>query len=86
LGGSIFFSSSAENLGIFEQSMASRVWIKGKTFSLDYRGGEGKPQDHEGGGYLRVHQVKGNEWVPVSEWMRGYRDETMALVRSMNKK
>lgn len=44
------------------------------------------PQDHEGGGYLRVHQVKGSEWVPVSEWMRGYRDETMALVRSVNKK
>ena len=43
-------------------------------------------QDHEGGGYLRVYQVKGNEWVPVSGWIRGYREEVMALVRKANKK
>jgi branched-chain amino acid transport system substrate-binding protein len=44
------------------------------------------PQDHEGGGYLRVYQVKGNEWVPVSEWIRGYRDDVLALVRKANGK
>ena len=44
------------------------------------------PQDHEGGGYLRVYQVKGNEWVPVSGWIRGYREEVMALVRKANHK
>lgn len=44
------------------------------------------PQDHEGGGYLRVCQVRGSEWVPVSGWIRGYRDEVMALVRAANKK
>jgi branched-chain amino acid transport system substrate-binding protein len=44
------------------------------------------PQDHEGGGYLRVYQVKGNEWVPVSQWIQGYRDEVMMLVRKANKK
>ncbi len=44
------------------------------------------PQDHEGGGYLRVYQVKGNEWVPVSDWIRGYRDEVMALVKKANSK
>ena len=44
------------------------------------------PQDHEGGGYLRVYQVKGTEWVPVSGWMRAYRDEVMALVRKANAK
>jgi hypothetical protein len=33
-----------------------------------------------------VYQVKGNEWVPVSDWMRGYRDEVMALVRKANNK
>jgi branched-chain amino acid transport system substrate-binding protein len=44
------------------------------------------PKDHEGGGYLRVYQVKGNEWVPVSDWIRGYRDEVMALVRKANNK
>ncbi len=36
------YSSSAENLGIFDQAMAARGWIKGRTFAIDYRGGEGK--------------------------------------------
>ena len=44
------------------------------------------PQDHEGGGYLRLYQVKGNEWVPLTSWVRGYRDEVMALVRKANNK
>lgn len=44
------------------------------------------PKDHEGGGYMRVYQVKGGEWVPVSGWIRGYRDEVMALVRKANNK
>jgi branched-chain amino acid transport system substrate-binding protein len=44
------------------------------------------PKDHEGGGFVRVYQVKGTEWVPVSDWIRGYRDEVMALVRKANKK
>jgi branched-chain amino acid transport system substrate-binding protein len=44
------------------------------------------PQDHEGGGYVKVYQVKGNEWVPVSDWIRGYRDEVMALVKKANNK
>ena len=30
------------------------------------------PQDHEGGGWARVYQVKGTEWVPVGDWIRGY--------------
>jgi len=44
------------------------------------------PQDHEGGGYVKVYQVKGNAWVPVSDWTRGYRDEAMALVKQANRK
>lgn len=44
------------------------------------------PKDHEGGGYLKVFQVKGSEWVPVSDWIRGYRDEVMALVKKANTK
>jgi branched-chain amino acid transport system substrate-binding protein len=44
------------------------------------------PQDHEGGGYMKVYQVKGSEWVPVSDWIRGYRDDVMALVRKANNK
>jgi branched-chain amino acid transport system substrate-binding protein len=44
------------------------------------------PQDHEGGGYLRIYQVKGNAWVPVTDWVRGYHDEVMAQVKKANAK
>jgi branched-chain amino acid transport system substrate-binding protein len=44
------------------------------------------PQDHEGGGYLRMYQVKGSAWVPVSDWMRGYHDEVIALAKKANTK
>ena len=44
------------------------------------------PQDHEGGGWVRLYQVKGTEWVPVGDWFRGYREEVMALVKQANKK
>ena len=36
------YSSSAENLGIFAQAMGARGWQDGKTYRIDYRGGEGK--------------------------------------------
>jgi branched-chain amino acid transport system substrate-binding protein len=42
------------------------------------------PRDHEGGGALRIYQVKDSAWVPVTNWMQGYRDEVMALVRKAN--
>jgi branched-chain amino acid transport system substrate-binding protein len=42
------------------------------------------PTDHEGGGYIRVYQVKGKGWVPVTEWTRGYRDQVMDLVNEAN--
>ena len=42
------------------------------------------PQDHEGGGLLRIYQVKGREWVPVTDWSRGYRDVVMELVKKAN--
>jgi branched-chain amino acid transport system substrate-binding protein len=44
------------------------------------------PQDHEGGGFIRMYQVKGTEWVPISDWIRGYRDEVLAEVKKANKK
>jgi len=43
-------------------------------------------KDHEGGGFVRVYQVKGTEWVPISDWVRGYRDEVMVLVKKANTK
>jgi len=44
------------------------------------------PQDHEGGGYLRLYQVRGRAWVPLTDWSRGYRDEVMQQVRKANAK
>lgn len=44
------------------------------------------PNDHEGGGWVRMYQVKGKEWVPITDWIRGYRDEVLAEVRKANKK
>ena len=38
------YSSSAENLGIFAQAMGERGWLEGKTFKVEYRGGEGKAE------------------------------------------
>lgn len=38
------------------------------------------PEDHEGGGWVRIFQVKGNGFTPVTEWMHGYRDVVMKMV------
>lgn len=37
-------SSAAENLGIFEQGMSSRGWVSGKTYRIEYRGGDGRAE------------------------------------------
>ncbi len=44
------------------------------------------PQDHEGGGWVRMYQVKGKEWVPVTDWFRGYQDEVWKLIKEAGKK
>jgi putative ABC transport system substrate-binding protein len=36
------YSSAAENLGIFVQEMTALGWQEGKTFRIEYRGGEGR--------------------------------------------
>jgi len=38
------YSSSAENLGVFVQAMAARGWVDGKSFRIEYRGGEGRSE------------------------------------------
>ena len=35
---------------------------------------------------LAVYQVKGTGWVPVSGWIRDYRDEVMTIVKEENAK
>ncbi len=36
--------------------------------------------DHEGGGWVRIFQVKGNGFVPVTDWMHGYREVVEEMV------
>ena len=37
-------------------------------------------EDHEGGGWVQVFQVKGEAFVPISDWMHGYRETVMEMV------
>jgi branched-chain amino acid transport system substrate-binding protein len=37
------------------------------------------PQDHEGGGYVKVFQAKGGKWQPVTDWYNAYREEVLAV-------
>jgi branched-chain amino acid transport system substrate-binding protein len=39
------------------------------------------PQDHEGGGWVRIYQVKGEKFMPYTDWMRGYRDLVLTEVK-----
>ncbi len=41
--------------------------------------------DHEGGGYVRIFQVKGNGFVPKTDWFRAYRDVVMQTVQEAEK-
>lgn len=37
-------------------------------------------KDHEGGGWVRVYQVQGKKWVPVTDFFHGYRDLISKMV------
>jgi len=39
------------------------------------------PEDHEGGGWVRLYQTKGEQLVPVTDWFRGYRDLVLDEVK-----
>jgi branched-chain amino acid transport system substrate-binding protein len=43
------------------------------------------PTDHEGGGYVRIFQVKGNKLVPETDWFRAYRDIVWDQVKAAEK-
>jgi branched-chain amino acid transport system substrate-binding protein len=43
------------------------------------------PADHEGGGWVKVYQVKGGKMVAVSDWFHGYRDIVQAEVAKAKK-
>ena len=36
------YSSSGESLGIFVQALGARGWSEGRTFTIEYRGAEGR--------------------------------------------
>jgi branched-chain amino acid transport system substrate-binding protein len=38
--------------------------------------------DHEGGGWVRIFQAKGGKWVPQTDWIRGYRETIIDMVKS----
>jgi branched-chain amino acid transport system substrate-binding protein len=38
-------------------------------------------QDHEGGGWVRIYQVKDRKWVPVTDWFTGYREVVWELIK-----
>jgi branched-chain amino acid transport system substrate-binding protein len=38
-------------------------------------------EDHEGGGWVRIYQVKDKKWVPVTDWFTGYREVVWELVK-----
>jgi branched-chain amino acid transport system substrate-binding protein len=37
--------------------------------------------DHEGGGWARVFRVEGDNFVPAGDWIRGYRDVVMQMLK-----
>lgn len=37
--------------------------------------------DHEGGGWARVFRVEGDNFVPASDWIRGYRDVVIQMLK-----
>jgi branched-chain amino acid transport system substrate-binding protein len=37
--------------------------------------------DHEGGGWVRIYQVKGKNWVPATDWFTGYQEVVWELVK-----
>jgi branched-chain amino acid transport system substrate-binding protein len=39
------------------------------------------PQDHEGGGWVRIYQTKDEGMVPYTDWIRGYRDVVLDEVK-----
>ncbi len=43
------------------------------------------PGDHEGGGWVRLYQTKGEKLVPFTDWFQGYREIIMDEVKKAEK-
>jgi branched-chain amino acid transport system substrate-binding protein len=42
-------------------------------------------EDHEGGGWVRLYQTKGEKLEPFTDWFRGYRDIVLDEVKKAEK-
>ena len=40
------------------------------------------PEDHEGGGAVRVQQWDGAQWTPISDWVRADHDTLRPLIEA----
>lgn len=38
-------------------------------------------EDHEGGGWVRIYQVRGKQWIPLTDWFTGYREVVWELIK-----
>ena len=43
------------------------------------------PEDHEGGGWVRIFRVEGDGFVPVTDWFNAYRDIVWQQVKAAEK-
>ena len=43
------------------------------------------PEDHEGGGWVKVFTVKGDGFVPATDWVRAYREVVWNAVKTAEK-
>jgi branched-chain amino acid transport system substrate-binding protein len=39
------------------------------------------PEDHEGGGWVQIYQVKGGKFVKQTEWIRAYPEVVAAEIK-----
>lgn len=44
------------------------------------------PNDHEGGGWVRIYQIKGGKWVPVTDWFKAYGDVIQEALKEATQK
>jgi branched-chain amino acid transport system substrate-binding protein len=44
------------------------------------------PNDHEGGGWVQVFQVKGGKYVKVTDWYKAYPDVVAKFIKESGKK
>jgi branched-chain amino acid transport system substrate-binding protein len=44
------------------------------------------PENHEGGGWVQIWQVKGGKFVKATEWFKAYQDVVAKHIKEAGKK